>query len=141
MELTNGEICNAYEPLKTLIGKKFPIKVSYALAKLAQRLTPQMDIVRELREKLYITYGEKDPKDPFKMLMSPTSEKFPQFAKELGELLEQTCEVEFEVVKLPSIEQLVCPKCKNILAAALEIEPTTLILLEKFIEVEVEPKK
>lgn len=136
MKLTNGEIFNAHEPLKDLMGKKFPIKASYALAKLAQSLTPQIDIVSQLRQTLYITYGEADPKDPGRILMSPANKNFPKFAAELGELFEQTCEVEFEVVKLPSVITVVCEKCRNILTVPLEIKPATLMLLEKFIEVE-----
>jgi len=136
MELTNGEIYNAFAPLKALMGKKFPIKTSYALAKLGQSLTPQMEVVSQLREKLYVTYGERDPKDPNKILMSPASENFPKFAAELGELFGQTCEVELEVVKLPDTVMVICEKCRNIMVTALEIEPATLMLLEKFIEVE-----
>lgn len=135
MQLTYGELLSAYEPLRALVGKKFPVVVSLALAKLAKNLAPETEIVKRLHEQLYNTYGERDPKDPRKVIISPAGENFPKFAEELGQLLEQTCEIGFEIVKLPGTEMVVCNKCRNIIATALEIEPATLMLLEKFIEV------
>lgn len=135
MELTNGDLFRAIEPLKGLMEKKFPIKTSLALAKMAQSLTAPMEIVGQLRQNLYVTYGEVDPQDKSKILVNTQGENFPKFSAELGELMQGTCEVDIEPVALPETITVVCEKCKSIQATALEIEPATLMLLEKFITV------
>ncbi len=120
MKLTNGEIFNAKEPLAKLIKEKFPVKVSYGLAKLASKLDAQLEVIEKVRQGLIQTYGEKDPDNPQKIKVDPQSEGFPKFAEEYGELMTQEVEIVFDVVTLPD---------------TLEIEPTVLMALDKFIKV------
>lgn len=120
MKLTNGEIFNAKEPLAKLIDLKFPVKTSYGLAKLASKLDAQLGVIEKVRQGLIQTYGEKNPDNPQQIRVSPQSEGFPKFAAELGELMNQEVEIVFDVVTLPD---------------TLEIEPTVLMALEKFIKV------
>ncbi len=134
MKLTNGEIFNAKEPLSKLIQEKFPVKVSYGLAKLASKLDAQLGVIEKVRQGLIQTYGEQDPDNPMQIRVLPTLEKkdengkstfepnpkFPKFAEEMGELMTQEVEIVFDVVTLPD---------------TLEIEPSTLMALEKFIKV------
>jgi len=120
VKLTNGEIFNAKEPLQKLMAEKMPVKVSYGLAKLAAKLNDQLGVIEKVRQGLIQTYGEKDPENPMQIRVSPESEGFQKFASELGELMAQEIEIVFEVVTLPD---------------TLEVEPVTLMALDKFIKV------
>ena len=142
MKLTNGEIFNAREPLATLMGMKLPLKTSYGLAKIASKLGAQLGIIETCRKGLFMTYGTPDPKRSTSLIMLPEIEQkdedgkvivdaegkpvmvpnpqFPKFATEMGELMMQEVEIVIEKVTLPD---------------TLEIEPATLMKLEKFIKV------
>ena len=120
MKLTNGEIFNARAPLEKLIQEKLPVKTSYGLAKLAAKLDDQLQVIEKVRQGLIQTYGEKNPDNPQQIRVDPRSEGFPKFAEEYGELMTQEVEIVFDVVTLPD---------------TLEVEPVTLMALEKFIKV------
>ena len=120
MKLTNGEIFNAKQPLEKLLKEKLPVKVSYGLAKLAAKLNDQLQVIEKVRQGLIQTYGEKDSENPMQIRVSPQSEGFPKFAEEYGELMTQEVEIVFDVVTLPD---------------TLEVEPTVLMALDKFIKV------
>lgn len=121
MELTNQEIFNAKEPLEKLLQEKLPVKTSYGLAKLAAKLNDQLGVIDKVRQGLFQTYGEPDPDNAMRLRVDPQSENFPKFASEIGELMTQEVEIVFDPVVLPD---------------TLEVEPATLMLLEKFIKVE-----
>jgi len=120
VKLTNGEIFNAKEPLQKLMAEKMPVKVSYGLAKLAAKLNDQLQVIEKVRQGLIQTYGEKNPNNPMQIRVDPQNKGFPKFASELGELMSQEVEIVFEKVTLPDM---------------LEVEPVTLMMLDKFITV------
>ncbi len=120
MKLRNGEIFSAKEPLSKLMEHKFPVKTSYGLAKLAQKLNPQLQIIDDVRNGLIKTYGKESKGNPQETRVDPADESFPKFVEEMNELLAQEVEIVFDKVKLPE---------------DLEVEPSILILLDKFIEV------
>jgi len=121
VKLKNGEIFNAKAPLEKLLTEKLPVKTSYGLAKLAAKLNDQLVVIDKVRHGLFMTYGEPSPQNPTQLRVNPDSEKFPKFAEEMGELMAQEVEIVFDVVTLPD---------------TLEVEPITLMALEKFINVE-----
>ncbi len=120
MNLTNGEIFNAKEPLEKLLQEKLPVKASYGLAKLAAKLNDQFQVIEKVRLGLIQTYGEKDSSNPQQIRVVPGSKKFPKFAEEYGELMAQEVEIVFDVVTLPD---------------TLEVEPAVLMALDKFIKI------
>ena len=120
MKLTNGEIFNAREPLQKLMAEKFPVKVSYGLAKLAAKLDEQLQVIEKVRQGLIQTYGEANPDNPQQISVTPQSESWSKFAEEYGELMSQEVEVVIDVVTLPD---------------TLEVEPTVLMALDKFIKI------
>jgi hypothetical protein len=120
MKLTNGEIFNSKEPLQKLMTERLPVKVSYGLAKLAAKLNEQLQVIEQVRQGLVTTYGEPDPDVPNRTRVSPTSDKYPKFLTEYGELMNQEVEIVLEVVTLPE---------------TLEIEPSVLMALDKFIKI------
>ena len=158
MKLTNGEIFNAKAPLEKLLVEKFPVKTSYGLAKLANKLNDQLQVIEKVRQGLFQTYGEPDPKNQTQLTMQSAIEerddegnvkqdaegnpitipnpKFPKFAEELGELFSQGVEIVFDAVTLPEKVAATCDKCNHNMDKALEVKPAILMALEKFIKVE-----
>ncbi|MBC8274111.1 MAG: hypothetical protein H8E40_03990 [Chloroflexi bacterium] len=135
MKLTNGDIFNAREPLSKLMEQKFPVKVSYGLAKLASKLNEQLKIIEGVRSGLIKTYGETDPENPRQVKVDLKSKGFPKFAEELDELFAQEAEVVFEKVTLPEKVAATCDACHHNMDKLLEIEPNILLALEKFVSV------
>ena len=135
MKLTNGEIFDAREPLQKLLEQKFPVKVSYGLAKLANKLNEQLKIIEEVRLGLIKTYGEASKDNPKQINVDPESKNFQKFADELSELFTQEVEVIFDKVKLTENVAATCDKCGHNMDKMLEIEPNILMALEKFVEI------
>ena len=135
MKLNNGEIFTAMEPLGKLMGEKFPVKVSYGLAKLANKLSEQLKVIEEVRNGLIKTYGEADKDNPQQIKVDPQGDNFQKFVGELNELFAQEVEVVFDKIKLPEKVAATCDACKHNMDKMLEIEPSVLMALEKFVEV------
>jgi len=135
MKLTNGEIFMAREPLGKLMEQKFPVKTSYGLAKLASKLNDQLKVIDDVRNGLIKTYGEPDKENSQQIRVDPEGESFGKFVEELNELFSQEVEVVFDKVKLPEKVAATCDACKHNMDKSLEIEPSVLMALDKFVEV------
>jgi hypothetical protein len=120
MKLTNSEIYNARQPLEKLTEIKLPIRVSYELAKLASKLNEQLQIIEKVRLGLIKTYGTPQEDNPSLYKVIPGSEGYSQFFNEFGVLMLQEVDIVFDRVELPD---------------TLEIEPSILMALEKFITI------
>ena len=153
---TSGEIFAAREPLTQLMQRKFPIGVSFKLAKLAKTVQEELKVIEELRNNLIKEYGVADEAKPNQITVPTIIEKLdekgkvvmdkgkpvmianPNFAKfldEVNELMSQEVKIVVEKVKLPEMVASTCDKCNHNMDKALEIEPAVLMLLDKFIEV------
>ena len=133
MKLTNGDIFTAREPLQGLLGEKFPVRTAYGLAKLSSKLNEQLRVIEEVRNGLIKKYGERDDKGNFSVKQD--SENWVKFVEEFNELMAQEVELVLEKVKLPEKVAATCDKCNHNMDKMLEIEPSILVALEKFIEV------
>ena len=133
MKLTNGDIWGAQEPLRKLIVRPFPVLVSYKLSKLVMKLAEQLKIIEEVRTGLVKKYGEPDERGNHQV--KPDSDAFAKFVAEFNELMAQEVEVVVDKVKLPEKIAATCDKCSHNMDKPLEIEPQTLMALDKFIEV------
>jgi len=153
---TSGEIFAAREPLTQLMQQKFPIGVSYKLAKLASSVQEQLKIVEDLRNALIKEYGVASESDPNQITVPTIIEKlddkgkvvmkdgkpvmipnpgFAKFLDEVNELMTQEVKLVIEKVKLPEKVASTCDKCNHNMDRALELEPAVLLLLDKFIEI------
>ena len=133
MKLTNGEVFGAREPLQKLVQLPFPVKTSYQLAKLAKVLSGQLQIIDEVRNNLIRKYGKEEGKQ---VTVDPLdTEKFNGFAKEWIELLVQEVELDITPVKFSEKIASTCDKCHHNMDKTFEIEPATLIALDKFLDV------
>ena len=133
MKLTNGDIWGSQEPLKVLIGQKFPVLVSYKLSKLVMKLNEQFKVIEEVRNGLIKKYGVADEKG--QITVKPDGENFPKFVDEFNELMSQEVEIAPGKVKLPEKVAATCDKCNHNMDKNFEIEPSILMQLDKFIEV------
>ena len=156
MKLTNGQVLATRQPLATLIAAKFPVRVSYNLAKLAQKLNGQMKIIEDVRNELVKKWGEKNERGQVSIPQfvdkkdaegkpvldekgKPVQEPNPgiaKFSEEFAQLLEEEVELDIkEKVKLPEKVACACDKCHNNMDRPLEIEPNILMALDLFIEI------
>ncbi len=135
MKLNNGEIFMAREPLQKLMEQKFPVMVSYKLAKMVSKLNEQQKVIDEVRNGLIKTYGKPDKDNPQQISVPQGGKDFPKFMEEFGQLMEQEIEIVFDKVKLPEKVAATCDKCSHNMDKALEIEPNVLMALDKFVEV------
>jgi len=158
MTLTNGEIFAVREPLSKLMQEKLHVRVAYNLAKLTSVLQGQLKIIEEVRNGIIKKYGKPNPENPQQISVptiiekldkggkvvkedgKPVMEANPNFGKfldEINELMAKEEIIDFgkiEVpVKLPEKVACSCEKCKTNMDRPLEIEPSTLLLLEKFV--------
>jgi len=153
---TSGEIYAAREPLTQLMQQKFPIGVSFKLAKLAKTVQEELKVIEELRNALIKEYGVADEKNPNQITVPTIIEKLDEkgkpimdkgkpvmeanpnlskFLDEVNELMAQEVKMVIEKVKLPEMVASTCEACHHNMDKALEIEPAVLLLLDKFIEI------
>uniref|UniRef100_A0A6M3KCU8 Uncharacterized protein n=1 Tax=viral metagenome TaxID=1070528 RepID=A0A6M3KCU8_9ZZZZ len=143
MKVTNGDILNAVAPLNKLMEEKFPVKVSFGLAKLANKLAGPIKDVEDTRKGLINTYGQLDENGKLKTkkndggleILDLTPEAEAKLNAEFAELMVQEVELVVEKVKLPEKVAATCDKCKHNMDKMLEITPSILMALDKFIEV------
>ncbi len=138
MKLSNGEIFDAWEALNKLTpeGVKFPVRVSLGIVKLRTALRDFHQEIEEVKNGLVKTYGKANPENPHSYSVDPGSENLPKFVEEMEELMNQGVEVVIAKVKLPEKVSATCDKCNHNMDKMLEIEPSVLMALEKFVEVE-----
>ena len=153
---TSGEIFAAREPLTQLMQIKWPMGVSFKLAKLAKTIQDELRVIEELRNNLIKEYGTPDEANPNQITVPTIIEKLddkgevvmekdkpvmvpnPNFAKfldEVGELMAQEVKMVVEKVKLPEVIASTCDKCNHNMDKPLGIKPAILMLLDKFVEV------
>ncbi len=133
MKLSNSDVFLAREPLQKLMGEKFPVMVSYKLAKMVNKLNDQYKVIEDVRNGLIKTYGVADEKG--NVSVKPDGENWPKFVAEFNELMTQETEIVFDKVKLPEKVASTCDKCHHNMDKMYEIEASTLLALDKFIEV------
>lgn len=142
MKVTNGELVQANNALGTIEGK-LPVRTSSELAKLAIKMVDPLKVFEEVRKGLVSTYqitfeevtGKDSKKDTVIVKTKGKQENLEKFAEELNELLELEVELDVKMVKLPEKVTGTCDACHHNMDVPLQLEPSTLIALDKFVEV------
>jgi len=154
IEISNKVIYDASPALGHLMQKKFPVMVSYKLAKIGQLLKTQFELIEQVRNSLIEKYGEPGPnnkpiiyqyidkKKNGKTISdgngNPVKEPNPNFDlfnDEFKNVLAEKVKLNIEKVRLPENVAATCDKCKHNMDRPLEIEPSILMPLDLFIEV------
>lgn len=125
MKVLNGDIFNAKEPLEKVIQLPLPVKTSLQVAKFANKLGEELKAIEDVRMGLIQKYGKKS-EDGQQISVDQTSPNYGKFIDEFNELMMTKTELVVDKIKLPS----------NVDGKELNIEPATLMALEKFIELE-----
>ena len=123
MKLTNGDIFVAQRPLATLVDMKFPVAISYKLAKLVSKINEQLQVIEATRNGLIRQYGA--PNEGGQVVVSEGGENFQKFLDEFNTLMAIEVELVIAKVKLP----------EEVDGKPLEVEPSLLMALDKFVEV------
>jgi hypothetical protein len=125
MELQNGEVWAAWEPLSKLLEKEWPVKVSYKLAQMARLLREEYDLIEQVRSGLIKKYGTENGAN--QVSVDPESEQMPKFILEYNELMEGAVEIAFT-------KKVVLPATAD--GQEIQVEPLVLMALDKFVTVE-----
>jgi len=133
VQLKNREVFLARVPLENLMSIKLPVKTSYQVAKLANKIQGQLKVIDDVRNGLIKNHGTQDEKNQWKV--EPGSENMERFVLEFEELMDQDVEIIFDVIKLPTKIAGTCDACHHNMDREFEIEASVLMALEKFVEV------
>ena len=125
MKVTNGEIWASREPLGKLAQMSLPVKTSLQVARLANRFAEQFRVIDDVRNGLIRKYGKPDEKTK-QIAVAPKDKDFEKFVADFNQLMAETTELVFDKVKLPNMVD----------GKPFQIEPSILMALEKFVEVE-----
>lgn len=122
LEVQNGEVYQAREPLQALLKQPLPVKVAYGLTKLARKIGEQYADIEAVRSKLIQQYGKETAKDQF--AVEPSSEQWPEFVSAYNELMS-------EKVTLENVWRVTLPTNNG-----LEVTAEMLMRLEPFVAIE-----
>lgn len=119
IKVTAGELIVMVDPLRDLTACKMPAGVGYQVARLAQKLEKEIQLVATRQSEIMKRYKAEETEEG-ELRLSKDSPKFTQARAEINDLFAQPATVDVEIVTLP----------KNI-----TLEPATLLILDKFIKV------
>uniref|UniRef100_A0A6H1ZK45 Uncharacterized protein n=1 Tax=viral metagenome TaxID=1070528 RepID=A0A6H1ZK45_9ZZZZ len=139
VELTNKQIWAARGAINQLMSQKFPVMVSYRLAKEAKKLQNELSVLNEVYNKLVEKHGQKDPKTGKPVVLQLIDENpnpaWDELHREWNEVLGQAVKLDIEKVKIPEKVASTCDKCHHNMDRPFEIEGSILMALDFLIEV------
>ncbi len=137
MKVTNGELYGANGALGRLAEIKLPVRTSLQVAKLANKVGDKLKPVEEVKKGLVTTYeiySEPNERGGENVKTKGDEANLEKFVSEFNELLLQEDNLEFEKIKMPEKVTGTCDACHHNMDVTLQIEPSILIALEKFVE-------
>jgi len=137
MKVSNKEILDANEALGKLMQEKLPVMVSWNIAKLVGKVKEPVKAIDTVRKGLISKYEITFEKAENGVTVNSKQEDGAQkFYDEVEELAKQEIELVFDTIKLPQKVSATCDKCHHNMDKPLEIEPSILLALEKFVNIE-----
>lgn len=134
MKLSNIEVYQAYQVIQKIGEIKLPVKSSLSLAKFSIALQPHYQAIEKVRNQLITQFGVKTNNNV--TMVGAPQENMDKFVAGFNELMEDDVDVAFDgKIRLPEKVCSTCDKCNHNMDRPLEIEPSLLIPLDKFIEV------
>ena len=111
MRLTLKEISDKYQAFNTIIAKKLPIKLSYAISKNMTTLEDEAKVIDDNRIKLAQTYAEKNEDGSPKVINnSYVIDDIESFNKELSEYYKTEIDIDICKVNSSILDKLDDPK-------------------------------
>lgn len=130
MKLDNGEVFGAVQGLMQLSEKELPVKISYWLARLLNKLDGAYQAIEKVRNKLVQKHGTPNPKKNGQPELKVGDAKWEAFTVEFNELMIEKTEVDIEPVKLP----IIIPE--EVDGVKLTLKPNVILALKKFVQIE-----
>lgn len=100
MQIKLKDLVNNVENIKGLQEIKFPIKVSYKIKRLVDKLNPILTSYDEKRNELVKEFGEEGENGAIQVT---DPEKLKLFTEKFAELLEVEEEIDFEPIKIEEV--------------------------------------
>lgn len=119
IKVTAGELTVMARPLQELMAAKMPSGAGYQVARLARGLGQEIQLVLQRQAEIMRKYNANETKDGG-LTLSMDSPDFAMARVEITDLLAQEITVDVDIATIPQ---------------TVIIEPSTLLLLEKFIKV------
>ena len=101
IKITLNDVVSNLENIKALQDIKFPVKVSYKIMRLVNKLNPIYTIYEEKRNALVKEYADAPDEQGNVRVTDP--EKLKLFSEKLKELLETTDDVDFEPISVTEL--------------------------------------
>ncbi len=103
MKVKLSEIVESIQPLKSLLEVKLPVKTSYRIKRLTDRLNPIISSYEERQNALVKEYGVEVSKDRWEV---KDPEMLKTYFEKLNEMLAIEEEVEFEPIKVSDLGEV-----------------------------------
>ena len=130
MKLQNGEVYGAVNALAQLSEKELPVKVSYWLARLANKLDGTFKAIDKVRAELIRKHGKEEHEGSGNFGIKPEDPNWEKFNIDFNDLMMEEIEVDITPVVIPiKLPETVDDK-------PLTIKLNVLAALEKFVEIE-----
>lgn len=114
MTIKLSEVIGNIDSIKALQEVKFPVKVSYRIKRLVDKLEPIVKAYNEKRHAIISELGQPDGKGNIAIPKEDT-EKLAEYAKRLQELLDVEETIDFEKVNIESLPETVTVEPKLLL--------------------------
>lgn len=102
LRVQNGDIFAAKEPLQKLLTKEWPVRTSFALARLANTLNGHLQDIESVRTQLIRKYGKPTGDQRGTTQVNAESEEYPKFLEELNDLFGLEVEVAVQKIAIPA---------------------------------------
>lgn len=99
MKIALGEIRMMKDPMRALLEKELPLKVSWRLNKLVKAFDKELQGIEDGRVSLVKKYGVEDDTKNVRV----PEDKMPSFIQEFNEFLSEEVEFEFEPISVDVI--------------------------------------
>ena len=103
IELPLAEVQKLNIEVEGLLKEKLPVYIKFKLHTLKKRMHDSVESMQAIQKELFEKYGYKD-NGSYKIRMD--SENYTIFTKEMEELSKQNVELEYEPIKLSTIENV-----------------------------------
>ena len=130
MKKTIGQLVEAQEAIKALMGQVLPLSVSYSVSECFRLIEPKAKFFEEKRTELFRMYGTPDAKDPNNLVIPP--EKMQEFGAKLNELF--SLEVSLDLLEI-DVEEILKMEEKD---QKINIAPVHLLIIKKLFEKPIE---
>ena len=104
MKISIKDVVNNVKNLKALQEVKFPVKISYRIMRIINRLQPILTAYEAKRNELVKEFGDEPDKEGNIKVTNP--EKLKLFSEKLLELLDTYEDVEFEKIKIEDLDDV-----------------------------------